>query len=91
MPIEDVRVIKCDGTDCDKATTFNPQDPQQVAALPEWIKSVRMVNRGDKKNYAYCSDVCEVKGVTAGNLSLKGNLGCIGQHKPYFFFQGIGK
>jgi len=61
------RTIKCDAEGCESSATFNPQDVEQIKALPEWVRAYRVVNRGDRKAFGYCSDVCEVNGITAGN------------------------
>ena len=66
------RTIACEGVDekgtkCDKTITFNPQNPEEVAALPDWLRTYRVVNLGNGAKFGYCSDVCEVNGVTTGN------------------------
>ena len=72
MPFSDkqFRTIKCDGPDCDKTVTFDLSDVKAIQAI-EWLKGVRVVATGDNRNFSYCSDVCEVKGVTTGNHNLK--------------------
>lgn len=61
------RTIKCDAPECDKTVTFDPQVPDQVIGLPDWIRTTRTVQLGNRASFTYCSDVCEVKGVTTGN------------------------
>ncbi len=72
MPFSDVqlRTIKCDGPGCDKTVTFDLKDVKAIQAI-EWLKSVRVVQTGDNRAFAYCSDVCEVKGVTSGEHKVK--------------------
>ena len=61
------RTIKCDIEGCTNEVTFNPQNVDEVKALPEWVRGYRVTQRGDRKSFGYCSDVCEVQGITAGN------------------------
>ena len=72
MAIQDkiTRVIKCDAVDCINEVTFDPQNGDDVMKLPDWLKGVRQVTRGDKTQFTYCSDVCEVKGITAGGHNI---------------------
>lgn len=69
MGFEDkiARTIKCDAKGCDKVHTFNPQIEEEVANLPLWIRTTRTVTLGNRKQFTYCSDVCEVNGVTTGD------------------------
>lgn len=62
-----IRTIKCDNKKCDKETSFNPQDPAAIAAMPTWVRTYRMINLGNGARFGYCSDVCEVEGVTTGD------------------------
>ena len=68
MPISDqtTRTIKCDNTKCDKVVTFDLQDQAAIAALPDWLRTYRNVVLGNNTKFGYCSDVCEVEGVTSG-------------------------
>jgi len=68
MPISDVtmRTIKCDNEKCDKEVTFNVQDQAAIAALPDWLRTYRNVVLGNNARFGYCSDECEVEGVTSG-------------------------
>lgn len=61
------RTISCDADGCTQTVTFDPQDIEAVTKLPEWLKKYRLVQRGDKQSFGYCSDVCEVKGITKGS------------------------
>lgn len=69
MSMNDVinRTIKCDAPDCDKTVTFNPQVEGDILALPDWLRTARTITLGNNAKFMYCSDVCEVKGVTTGN------------------------
>ena len=69
MSISDAvsRTISCDAPECGKTVSFNPQVPDEVIALPDWIRTTRTVQLGNRASFTYCSDVCEVKGVTTGN------------------------
>jgi hypothetical protein len=64
-----LRTIKCDGPGCDKEVEFDLRDVKAIQAI-EWLKGVRVIQRGDNKAFSYCSDVCEVKGVTTGQHNL---------------------
>jgi hypothetical protein len=68
MPISDqsFRTIKCDNAKCDKTVTFDLQDQQAIANLPDWLRTYRNVVLGNNVKFGYCSDVCEVEGVTTG-------------------------
>lgn len=72
MPFSDkqFRRIKCDAPGCDKDVEFDLSDIKAIQAI-EWLKGVRVVQTGDNRNKAYCSDVCEVKGVTTGEHNVK--------------------
>jgi hypothetical protein len=69
MAINDkvTRTIKCDNKDCKNEVTFDPQNPEEIQKLPDWIRTTRTVQNGQRKSFTYCSDVCEVKGVTTGD------------------------
>lgn len=61
------RTVSCNS--CDKTATFPTTD--QVAANKAmedfpWLKTTRLVNSADGRSFAYCSDECEVAGVTSG-------------------------
>jgi hypothetical protein len=68
MPISDqtLRTIKCDNAKCDKIISFDLQDQAAIAALPDWLRTYRNVVLGNNTKFGYCSDVCEVEGVTSG-------------------------
>jgi hypothetical protein len=67
------RTIKCDNESCTggdentRATvTFDPQNQEEISKLPDWLRTTRTVTLGNNTRFTYCSDVCEVKGVTTG-------------------------
>jgi hypothetical protein len=68
LPISDktTRSIKCDNAKCDKEVSFDLQDQAAIAALPDWLRMYRNVVLGNNQKFGYCSDVCEVEGVTTG-------------------------
>lgn len=68
MAIQDVttRTISCDNKGCDKSLKFDPANQEEVAALPDWLRTTRSVSLGNGQRFTYCSDVCEVQGVTTG-------------------------
>jgi len=64
------RTISCDmcgEKEGGNTVTFDPKNVEQIQKLPDWVRGYRVVNRGDRKAFGYCSDVCEVNGITAGN------------------------
>lgn len=63
------RTIKCDGPGCDKKAYFEISDIEAIQKI-EWLAGLRVVQTGDNRQIAYCSDVCEVKGVTTGTHNL---------------------
>ena len=65
-----LRRIKCDAPGCDKDVEFDLKDVKKIQAI-EWLKGVRVIQTGDNRNLSYCSDVCEVKGVTTANHNVK--------------------
>lgn len=65
-----LRTIKCDGPGCDKVVEFDLKDVKAIQAI-EWLQGVRVIQTGDNRAFSYCSDVCEVKGVTTGLHNLK--------------------
>jgi hypothetical protein len=72
MPFTDeqYRTITCDGPGCTKEVRFDLKDVKAIQAI-DWLKAVRVVQTGDNRAFSYCSDVCEVKGVTTGTHNLK--------------------
>jgi hypothetical protein len=74
MPFTDrklhFRTIKCDGPGCDKEVEIELGDVEGIQKI-DWLLTVRVVQCGDNRALAYCSDVCEVKGITAGQHNVK--------------------
>lgn len=64
-----LRTITCDGPGCDKTVTFDLKDIPAIQAI-EWLKGVRVIQTGDNRSFSYCSDVCEVKGLTTTKHNL---------------------
>jgi hypothetical protein len=69
MAINDkvTRTIKCDNQKCTNEISFDPQNSEEIQKLPDWLRTTRTVQNGQRKSFTYCSDVCEVKGVTTGD------------------------
>ena len=69
MPISDktTRTIKCDNKKCDKEVVFDLQDQEAISKMPDWLRTYRNVVLGNQSKFGYCSDVCEVEGVTTGD------------------------
>ena len=66
-----IRTIACDGKDekgtpCVNTISFDVQNQEQIATLPDWIRTYRTITLGNNSRFGYCSDVCEVNGVTTG-------------------------
>ncbi len=61
------RTITCNGPECNKTVTYDPKDAEKTVKENPWLENTRLVNRlVDGRIFAYCSDTCEVKAVTAG-------------------------
>lgn len=67
------RTITCDNEKCtggdDKklaTVTFDPQNQEEISKLPDWLRTTRTITLGNNTRFTYCSDVCEVEGVTTG-------------------------
>jgi hypothetical protein len=60
--------ITCDGT-CGKSVTFAQNEPAQQEAVKDnpWLGTIRFVNMPDNRKFGYCSDECELAGITAGS------------------------
>ena len=63
-----IRTLACDAPGCTKQVIFDHKEAQTVLALPEnvWVKGHRIIVTADNRNFAYCSDICEVKGIETG-------------------------
>jgi hypothetical protein len=59
-----IRTVSCNS--CDKTITFDVKDPKVQQDNP-WLNGVRVVQViGSGRNFAYCSDQCEIAAVAAG-------------------------
>lgn len=61
------RTVTCDG--CNKTITFQQQDQEAMKKAVEdnpWLKTLRIVQTSQGRNFAYCSDECELKSVSEG-------------------------
>jgi hypothetical protein len=74
MPINDstVRTIACDAAGCSKSLIFERNQEKVVFENPDnsWLRGVRVVQSADGRNMAYCSDICEVNGVSTGKHNI---------------------
>ena len=72
MPILDttVRTISCNG--CEKSVVFDVRQQEATINNPEnlWLKTSRVVQSSDGRNFLYCSDQCEMKGITTGEHNI---------------------
>lgn len=64
------RTVICNGPGCDKTVTFNGQDQAAVKELMDstpWMKTLRVVQQVvGGRNFAYCSDECEIANAGTG-------------------------
>lgn len=62
------RTVTCNG--CDKTVTFPTQNEAAVKEVLDanpWMKTLRVVQQiAGGRNFAYCSDACELAGVASG-------------------------
>ncbi len=74
MPLSDeaLRTIKCDGPECNKNITFKRAEEKQTFDSPAniWLKSIRLIQTIDQRNFVYCSDVCEIMGTKGGQHNM---------------------
>lgn len=74
MPIVDsqIRQFACDAEGCTKKVIFDRKDERATFETPEnaWLKTTRVVQTADGRNFMYCSDACEVKGTTSGKHNM---------------------
>ena len=59
--------ITCEGPGCEKTVTFEQKDAQEVFGETAWLKTGRVIQTNDQRNFYYCSDQCEIGGIAAGN------------------------
>jgi hypothetical protein len=49
---------------CEKTVTFlHPSGLQEAIEANLWIKTTRIIQTGDGRNFSYCSDLCEIAGI----------------------------
>lgn len=62
------RTIKCDGPECNKTITFDLTQEKATFDNPAnvWLKSIRLIQTLDQRNFVYCCDVCEIMGAKQG-------------------------
>lgn len=67
-----VRTITCNNAECSKTITYDRRTEKETFDLPgnEWMKAVRLITTADNRQLAYCSDECEIKGITNGSHNL---------------------
>ena len=60
--------ISCDGPECNKTVTFPATEQGQAEALADnpWLNTQRALQTSDRRNFTYCSDVCEAKAIETG-------------------------
>lgn len=70
MGIQDTqfRTISCNGAGCDKKVThaFSKEGAAEAFAANPWLATTRTVTTPDGRVLVYCTDVCEVSGVSSG-------------------------
>lgn len=61
--------VTCNGPNCDKTITClaTPEAHKEAADKNPWMLSYRNITTFDGRQFGYCSDVCEVDSITAGN------------------------
>lgn len=62
------RTISCNGAGCDKTVThpFTKEGAAEAYAANPWLQTTRTVSTPDGRVLVYCTDVCEVSGLSAG-------------------------
>ena len=75
-----IRTITCDGG-CGKKILFDQKDQQATFQNNEnaWLKGVRVIQTFDGRNFCYCGDECELKGVTLGKHNIPTIIQTAGQ------------
>lgn len=58
--------ITCNGVGCANTVTFEDSKQQEVANETPWMRTIRVVQTGQGRNFVYCSDSCELSNVGAG-------------------------
>jgi len=67
MSVIDValRTITCNT--CGKTVTFDPQNAKTLLEDNPWVKTVRIIQTLQGRNFAYDSDECELKAIEEGH------------------------
>jgi len=67
-----LRTIKCDNDECNKLITFDRAKEKETFESPAnlWLKSLRLIQTVDQRQFVYCSDVCEIMGTKSGKHNL---------------------
>lgn len=68
MSIVDVqiRTVTCNAEGCNKTVTFDQKDAQSAFENNPWLKTLRIVQTAQGRNFCYCSDEHEISSVAAG-------------------------
>jgi len=61
----------CNNPECGKTITWGAQDEPKTFQENEWLLGLRLIQTLDKREFAYCSDVCEVAGIKTGQHNIK--------------------
>ena len=58
----EVRTFTCNGPKCTRTVTYDRRLEKQTYEAPgnEWLKSIRVIQTGDRRTLIYCSDTCEI-------------------------------
>lgn len=67
-----IRNITCDAEGCTKAVLYDRKDEKTVFDNPDnaWLKTTRVIQTADGRNFTYCSDLCEVNGTGSGKHNI---------------------
>ena len=63
------KTITCNGPECKNTVTYDANQQgaeQQMAQDTPWLKTLRLVQNAQGRNFAYCSDECEIANVATG-------------------------
>ena len=66
QPTAVVTLVKCELLECPREASFDMATKEKVMADNPWLRTYRTVQTGDNRFIGYCSDTCEVRGVTSG-------------------------
>lgn len=62
---QEFRTVTCDG--CGKTVTFEKKNIAQAVDENPWMKTLRITQTAEGRNFAYHDDECEIKSVAEGN------------------------